>query len=308
MSTSSNKGAVLVTGASRGLGRGIAVELAAAGFSVAINYVRNAAAADETAAECADRAAAAGWSDSEFAPIQGDVALREDRERIVSDAFERFGTIVGLVNNAGIAPRERVDIAEASEAVFEEVLTTNLQGPYFLTQAVVRRWLAEAATGSGGANPAGAGNAGEPRDANAAGRPGSAGGPGDANAAPSGSAGGPRGVVFVTSISAETVSLNRGEYCIAKAGLAMANKLWAARLAPHGIPVFEVRPGIMLTDMTSGVKAKYDALIEGGLVPQKRWGYPTDVGTAVRALLSGDFGFSTGSVIETGGGFHISRL
>jgi NAD(P)-dependent dehydrogenase (short-subunit alcohol dehydrogenase family) len=256
----------LVTGSSRGLGRGTALELARAGFSVAVHYSGNVDAARETAKLCAD----VKMKKAQRFPIfRCDISDIAQREALVSDVFSEFGSLDALVNNAGMGPRVRADILDAGEASFEEVLKTNLQGPYFLTQAIARRWL-ECPLES---------------------------------AIPSG-----RKIVFVSSISADTVSTGRGEYCVSKAGLAMAAQLWAARLAGSGIQVFELRPGIMETDMTKGVKGKYDILIEQGVVPQKRWGYPEDVGKAVRSLLVGDFAFSTGSVIHIDGGFHISRL
>ena len=295
---------VLVTGASRGLGRGIAVSLAGAGYSIAINYASNSAAADETLELCrqaaregtpgavpGDRAPGANRPEStareapprtdgplagpEFAVFQADIGAREDRERLVAEVWDRFGGIDGLVNNAGIGPAERLDITEATEESFEAVLSTNLTGPYFLTQRVVRRWL-------------GLGENVTPEPPNRIASGGK--------------------VVFVSSISADTVSLNRGEYCVSKAGLAMTSKLWAVRLAEAGVQVYEVRPGIMETDMTKRVKAKYDELIAEGLVPQRRWGRPEDTGRLVRAILDGDLAFSSGAVIYADGGFHISRL
>lgn len=297
MQTNEDRRTVLVTGASRGLGRGIALELAAAGYNVAINYRSNRDAAEKTALECTRRAGgpgsssesrvyAAGIDNSKgaprFLPIQADVAIREDRERLVAETLTAFGSIHALINNAGMAPRVRADITEASEESFEELLRTNLQGPYFLTQAVVRHWLAT----TGSAAP-------------------SAAGPNSAVAAPGAA---PRSIVFITSISAATASISRGEYCVSKAGLAMAAQLWATRLAAEGIGVYEVRPGIMATDMTAGVRKKYDALIAEGLVPQRRWGTPEDVGRAVRALVDGDLAYSTGAVIYSDGGFHLSQL
>ncbi len=257
---------VLVTGASRGLGRGIAIEAAAAGHSVAINYASNAAAAEETVSLCA---AAASSAAQRFVPVPGDIGSREAREALLAATLDAFGRVDALVNNAGIAPRVRADVTETSEASFEELLRVNLQGPFFLTQAVANHWLARPY---------------EPL-----------------------LAGGFK-IVFVTSISADTVSLNRGEYCISKAGLAMTSQLWAARLAAHGVQVIELRPGIMATDMTAGVKEKYDALLAEGLVPQRRWGTAGDVGRAVRSILAGDFPFTTGDVIHLDGGFHIRRL
>jgi NAD(P)-dependent dehydrogenase (short-subunit alcohol dehydrogenase family) len=173
------------------------------------------------------------------------------------------------VNNAGVAPRVRADIADATEESFEELLRVNLQGPYFLTQAVVRHWL---------------------------------------DRRPEPALPGGHKVVFITSISADTASVNRGDYCISKAGLAMAAQLWAVRLAKEGISVVEVRPGLMATDMTAVSKKKYDQLIAGGLVPQGRWGTAEDVGLAVRSVIAGNLPFSTGSVITVDGGLHVRRL
>jgi NAD(P)-dependent dehydrogenase (short-subunit alcohol dehydrogenase family) len=258
--------AVLVTGASRGLGRGIAVEAAAQGLSVAINYATNREAAAATAQLC--RAAAASPA-QRFVPVRGDIGRRDDRAAILAETLGAFGRLDALVNNAGIAPRERADVTETSEASFEELMRVNLQGPYFLTQAVANHWL----------------------------------GGGYASLLPGGFK-----IVFVTSISADTASLNRGEYCISKAGLAMASQLWALRLAADGVQVLELRPGLMATDMTANVREKYDALIEAGLVPQRRWGEPADVGRAVRAVLAGHFAFTTGDVVHVDGGFHLRRL
>ena len=256
----------LVTGSSRGLGRGIAVELASHAFSVAIHYSGNEEAAKETLLLCQ---ASAVSKTQRFQVFRCDVSDAAQRSALVEEVFSAFGSLDALVNNAGMGPRVRADILDASEASFEEVVRTNLQGPYFLTQGVARRWLASGAP----------------------------------SALPQGYK-----IVFVTSISAVTASVGRGEYCVSKAGLSMAAQLWAARLAGSGIQVYELRPGIMETDMTKGVKGKYDAMIEQGVVPQGRWGYPDDVGKAVRSLLEGDFAFSTGNVFNVDGGFHISRL
>jgi 3-oxoacyl-[acyl-carrier protein] reductase len=257
---------VLVTGAGRGLGRGVALQLAEEGCSVAINYAGNLAAAEETAALC--RKAAASGAQA-FVPLQADIGSRADRQRLVAETLARLGRIDALVNNAGMAPRVRADLPAATEESFEEVLRVNLQGPYFLTQAVARHWLE--------ARPA--------------------------PALPSGFK-----IVFVTSVSANTASTERGDYCISKAGLAMAAQLWAARLAKENIQVVEIRPGIMATDMTAGVKDKYDRLLAGGLVPQNRWGTAEDVGRAVRAIVAGQFPFSTGAVIAVDGGLSLRRL
>jgi len=257
---------VIVTGASRGLGRGIALRLAELGMSVAVNYAGNAGAAEETVDLCRQRSRSKG---QRFLPIRADIGQRGDRQRLLDETIRQLGSVDWLVNNAGIAPRLRVDMRETSEESFQEVLQTNLAGPFFLTQLVVNHWLGE--------KP-------EP-------------------ALPDGFK-----VVFNSSISASTASVNRAEYCISKAGLAMVNQLWAVRLAAEGIHVYELRPGIMATDMTAGVKEKYDRLLADGLVPQGRWGTPEDVGRAVGAVLTGAFPYSTGSVIYLDGGFHLSRL
>jgi NAD(P)-dependent dehydrogenase (short-subunit alcohol dehydrogenase family) len=257
---------VLVTGASRGLGQGIALQLAGEGYSIAINYFGNRAAALETARLCRK---AAKKKAQEFIPVQADIGSSDSRKRLLEETLSHFGRLDGLVNNAGIAPKMRADIMEATEQSFEEVIRTNLLGPYFLTQAVARYWLA------GKQKPALAGG---------------------------------YKIIFITSISANTASVNRGDYCVSKAGLAMTAQLWATRLASSGIQVVELRPGIMATDMTAAVKSKYDALIAGGLVPQLRWGTPKDVGLAVRSFMAGHFPFSSGAVIAIDGGFHLRRL
>lgn len=281
-------GTMLVTGASRGIGAGIARELARTGHRVAIHYNGNRDAATAVAEECRT------LSGAEAEVFQANIGVAADRERLVDEVTTAFGTIDGLVNNAGIAPRKRDDIVHAEEEIFDEVMQVNLNGPYFLTQLVARRWLEEGTTG---VNAAAANQGGAPGDAAGA---GTASGP----AAPSFA----RRVVFVTSVSAVMVSVNRGEYCVSKAGLAMAAQLFAARLAGDGIGVFEIRPGITQTDMTAGVTEKYDRLIGEGLVPQGRWGFPADTGAAVRAIMDGALDFSPGSVLYTDGGLHISRL
>jgi len=257
---------VLVTGAGRGLGRGVAVQLAAAGRSVAINYAGNREAAETAAALC--RRAAVSRR-QRFVPLQADIGVPAERARLLAETLRAFGRIDALVNNAGIAPRVRADLTATTEESFAELLRVNLTGPHFLTQAVARHWL------EGRAKPR----------------------------LPGGFT-----VVFITSVSADTASVNRGEYCVSKAGLAMSAQLWAVRLAGEGIPVFELRPGIMATDMTASVKGRYDRLLADGLVPQGRWGTAADVGLAVAALLGGQFPFSTGAVIPIDGGLHVRRL
>ena len=255
----------LVTGASRGLGRGVALELAKAGWSVGINYAGNAAAAEEGARLCA---AAAKHPAQRFVPLQGDISQAAQRQALFEAHLTAFGRIDSLVNNAGVAPNVRADIVEAGEESFDRLVAINTKGPYFLTQLVAKHWLAK----------------------------------------PYAPATRYHAIVFCTSISVHTASVMRGDYCISKAGVAMAAQLWAARLAPEGIMVYEVRPGIMKTDMTAGVTGKYDALIAQGLVPQNRWGSGEDVGLAVKALVAGDFPFSSGAVIDVDGGFQMRRL
>ena len=195
---------------------------------------------------------------------RADVGVAADRAALVQGVTDAFGGIDALVNNAGRAPRVRADLLDATEESFEDLVRTNLQGPYFLTQAVARQMIERAKTSEG------------------------------ASATPA--------IVFITSVSAELASPNRGEYCVSKAGLAMAVKLFATKLAPHGIPVYEVRPGIIQTDMTAGVREVYDRRIADGLVPAGRWGTATDVGRTVAALLRGDVPYATGSVIHVDGG------
>jgi 3-oxoacyl-[acyl-carrier protein] reductase len=261
-----NQPVVLVTGAGRGLGRGIALRLAELGMSVAVNDVGSSGAAEETVRLCQERKKNAG---QEFALARGDIVASADRAQILEAALGSLGRIDALVNNAGIGPKVRQDITATTEESFDEVMRVNLKGPFFLTQQVVDYWRSK--------------------------KP--------APLLPNGFA-----VVFITSISATFASLNRVEYCISKAGLAMASHTWALRLAQEGINVYELRPGIMLTDMTSAVKEKYDPLIENGTVPQRRWGTPEDAGKAVGALLKGEFSYSTGSVIYIDGGLHLERL
>jgi 3-oxoacyl-[acyl-carrier protein] reductase len=261
-----NPPVVLVTGASRGLGRGIATSCARSGCNVAIHFNGNKKAADEALVLCQK---AALHPQQKFILTQGNLASAADRARVFKETLDAFGRLDSLVNNAGMAPRVRADITEAGEESYDEVMSVNLKGPYFLSQLAARHWLAH---------------------------PGQSRLPGGYK------------LIFNTSISADTASVNRGEYCLSKAGLAMACQLWAVRLANEGAQVFEIRPGIMETDMTAAVKEKYDALIAEGLVPQKRWGTPVDVGLAVEAILKGHFPFTTGQIILVDGGMHLKRL
>ncbi len=257
---------VLVTGASRGLGRGIAVEAAKRGYSAVINYAKDRKSALETVSMCTAHQLS---KDQQFVSVQADIGDSSQSIKLLKKALSEVGRIDALVNNAGVAPKVRRDLTEMTEESFNEVMKVNLQGPFFLTQQVAKYWLNESPTPllPGGFK-----------------------------------------VIFVSSISAAAISLNRGEYCISKAGLAMVNKLWALRLAEHGVQVYELRPGIMATDMTFGVKEKYDKLLSEGLVPMKRWGTAENVGEAAGALLSGQFPFSTGEVLYVDGGLHIQRL
>lgn len=253
--------AAIVTGASRGIGRGIALALAGAGFQVVVNYARNAQAAREVA----EQVAAAG---SRAHLVPADIAAAADRERLVAHAYEACGQIDLLVNNAGVAPAVRADLLDATEESFDRVIGINLKGPYFLTQLVARRMIEQVRSG--------------------------------AVRAPK--------IVTISSISAYAASVNRGDYCLAKAGLGMLTALYADRLAEHGIGVYEIRPGIVATDMTGPVKQRYDALIAGGLTPIRRWGQPEDVGKAVLAIATDLLPFSTGQVIDVDGGFHLRTL
>jgi len=257
--------AALVTGGSRGIGRGVALALAQAGYNCVINYVSHAAAAEEVrrAAEQAGVGARC---------VQADISVSEDRRRLVEESYSAFGRIDVLVNNAGVAPNVRADILEAGEESFDRLIRTNLKGPYFLTQLVAQRMIGQVTSGGceGGSKPK---------------------------------------IVIISSISAYTASVNRGDYCISKAGLSMVVKLYASRLAEYGINVYEIRPGVIATDMTGPVKAKYDKLIlEQDLTPIHRWGEPEDIGRAVVAIARDLLPFSTGQVIDVDGGFHLRRL
>ncbi|MCY3018900.1 MAG: 3-ketoacyl-ACP reductase, partial [Planctomycetota bacterium] len=200
--------------------------------------------------------------------VQGDVGNTAQHKYLVSFMLERFGRLDALVNNAGVAPEVRADLLEATESSFDRVLGINLKGPYFLTQLAARAMIEQIKAGRI-----------------------------------------ERGcIVNISSISAYTASVNRGDYCVSKAGVAMMTKLFAARLGDEKIAVHEVRPGVIATDMTGPVKAKYDKLLAEGLAPIRRWGQPEDVGACVAAILRGDFPYSTGQVFDVDGGFHLQRL
>jgi 3-oxoacyl-[acyl-carrier protein] reductase len=254
--------AALVTGASRGIGRGIALALAGDGFDVVVNYAGNTTAAQATARDIEARGAKPHL-------VRADISDRADRSRLVEEAYGAFGRLDLLVNNAGVAPDVRADLLEATEESFDRLVAINLKGPYFLTQLVARRMIEQVEAGQ--------------------------------VEAPS--------IVTISSMSGYTASLNRGDYCVTKAGLGMLTKLFAARLAEHGITVYEVRPGIVATDMTSAVLDKYNRLIfDQGVAPLRRWGQPEDVGKAVLAVAKGLLPYSTGQVIDVDGGFHLRTL
>ncbi|HSV16489.1 MAG TPA: 3-ketoacyl-ACP reductase [Tepidisphaeraceae bacterium] len=255
------KRVALITGGSRGIGFGVAQELARSGFEIAINGRRDASDVADAVRTLESLGAAVLY-------CRADVAIADDRARMLAEVEQRFGRLDVLVNNAGVAPEVRADILDASEQSFDRLININLKGPYFLTQSAAK-WMIRQ------------------REA-------------DANF---------RGcIVSVSSVSATVASTNRGDYCISKAGIAMAVKLWAARLAEFNIDVFEVRPGVIATDMTAGVKEKYDKLFEQGLTVQKRWGTPADVGKAVAVLARGELPYATGQVINVDGGMTMQRL
>jgi 3-oxoacyl-[acyl-carrier protein] reductase len=247
----------LITGGTRGIGLGIARKLAEAGFTVVVTGRRPSDQVQPVLEQLQTVS-----PDSRY--IAADVSSSADRNRLLERIEAQLGRLDVLVNNAGIAPRVRADVLEAGEESFDEIIATNLRGPYFLTQSVAN-WMIR-------------------------------------HPAPN------RSIINISSVSATVASVNRGDYCISKAGIAMATKLWAVRLAEYGIGVYEVRPGIIETDMTEGVKAKYDALIAGGILLEKRWGTPGDVGTAVCALARGDVPYATGAVLVLDGGLTLARL
>ena len=253
-----------ITGAGRGIGRGIALALARDGFDIAGNdIVYDSRERQSGLAELEERVRELGV---DFVPAAGDIARLDGQERLLAAVLERFGRVDMLVNNAGIAPEQRVDVLETTPESFDRLLAVNTRGTFFLTQRFARQMLSQ------------------PRG----------------RVAPA--------IIFISSISAAVSSPTRAEYCISKAAISQAAAVFADRLAEAGINVYEVRPGIIATDMTAPVKAQYDARIADGLVPQRRWGQPEDVGRAVAALARGDFGYATGLVIELSGGMNLRHL
>ncbi len=258
----------IVTGASRGIGKGIAKELASLGYDLVVNHFDFTAEGkpDESKAVQTQKEIKKLGAACEI--LRGDISSAADRQSLVALTKSKFGRCDMLVNNAGVAPSKRMDLLEATEQSFDRVLGINLKGPYFLTQ-LVANWMIEQKK----ANPDRAFR-----------------------------------IVNTSSISAYTSSPARGEYCVSKAGVSMMTVLYADRLAEYGIGVFEIRPGIIATDMTSVVKDKYDKMIAEGLTPIKRWGQPEDIAKAVGAIAEGRLDFSTGQVINVDGGFHLRRL
>ncbi|SEB49053.1 3-ketoacyl-ACP reductase [Terriglobus roseus] len=266
MATSNNNSGklALVTGGTRGIGLGIAKCLAASGFDVVITGRRDKA---DVADSLLDVAQSFITPTQRVEYQQADVSSATERHSMLDAIDGAFGGVDVLVNNAGIAPRVRADILEATEESFDDLIGTNLKGPYFLTQAVAKRMISRQE---------------KEREH--------------------------RSIINVSSVSATVASVNRGDYCISKAGIAMATKLWAARLTQFGIGVYEVQPGVIATDMTAGVKGKYDALIEGELLLDKRWGTPNDVGVAVAMLATGQLPYAPGAVLVLDGGLTLPRL
>ena len=255
------KRVALITGGSRGIGFGIATQLAINGFDIAINGTRRAADVEDAVKKLKNFG-----NDAIY--CRGSISSTGDREHIIDEVRKHYSALHVLVNNAGIAPKVRNDILEATEESFDDVLSVNLKGTYFLMQRAAN-WMIEQ----------------KKNDETFTGC-----------------------IINISSMSATVASVNRGEYCISKAGLSMATQLFAVRLGEFNIPVFEVRPGIIRTDMTAGVKEKYDKLINEGLCVQKRWGEPEDVGKVVSSLVNGNFAYSTGQVIMVDGGLTIPRL
>jgi 3-oxoacyl-[acyl-carrier protein] reductase len=251
----------LITGGTRGIGLGIARALAREGWTLALGGTRAEADVTLVLDELRTLGVHAHY-------VRGDLSSRDDRAHIIENVKAAIGVPNALVNNAGRGPAARLDLLEATEESFEAVVRTNLQGPYFLTQAIAHAQVEQ-----------------RRRDHSFEAR-----------------------IVFVTSVSADMASTNRGDYCVSKAGLSMAARLFASRLAGDGIPVFEVRPGIVATDMTAGVREMYDRRIADGLVPEGRWGQPEDVGRVVAALLRGDVPYATGTIVNVDGGLSIPRL
>jgi NAD(P)-dependent dehydrogenase (short-subunit alcohol dehydrogenase family) len=258
----------VVTGASRGIGKAIAKELASLGYDLVINHFDFTAEGKSDESRASQTQKEIKQLGAKCEASRGDVGIAKDRKSLIALAKSKFGRCDMLVNNAGVAPLKRMDILKATEESFDRVMGINLKGPYFLTQ-MVANWMIEQ----------------QKQHPERVFR-----------------------IVNTGSISAYTSSPGRGEYCVSKAGITMMTKLYADRLAEYNIGVFEIRPGIIETDMTRVVKDRYDKLIAEGLTPIKRWGQPEDVAKAVGAIAEGRLDFSTGQVINVDGGFHLRRL
>jgi 3-oxoacyl-[acyl-carrier protein] reductase len=257
-----DKPVAVITGASRGIGRAVAISLAAEGYDIAAI----ARTVNSEGMEILEPAVQK--SGAQFFPVGLDISCTGCHKEVVTNIMDRYGRIDILVNNAGVAPLQRNDVLEMTEESYDRVMNINLKGPVFLAQKIAREmiWLREKIAGF---------------------RP---------------------VIVFITSVSSARSSVNRTEYCISKAGLSMASTVFADRLSSEGILVYEIRPGIISTDMTTRIKDKYDRLISEGLIPQKRWGKPEDIGKAVASISRGDWNFSTGMVFEISGGLNILKL
>ena len=250
-----------ITGGTRGIGFGVALALGKAGFDLAVNGMRNEVDVTNSLEELRNLGVNVAY-------FQGNVAVREDRQAMLDKILSHFESVNVLINNAGIAPRERADILHAKEENWDEVMEINLKGPYFLTQLFANYFVEKKLE-----NPLFEAS-----------------------------------IINISSISAFVASVNRGEYCISKAGIAMATKLWATRLGEYDIPVYEIQPGIIKTDMTAGVVEKYDKLFQEGITLQRRWGLPDDVGKVAAMLAQGNMPYATGQAIKVDGGLHIQRL
>ncbi len=260
------KAVALITGASRGIGRGVALALARQGYDIAGLATKPDPNNTETGLYAVKKEVEAlGVT---FLPLAGDIAELEGHKHILDEVIHHFGKVDILVNNAGVAPLKRVDLLECIPESFDRLMNINLRGPYFFTQLVAQQMVKQAEAGT--------------------------------DYAPK--------IIFISSISSRVASISRAEYCVSKAGLSMTAQCFAVALAPYGINVYDLQPGITATDMTSAVKEKYDRLIEEGLLLTKRWGTPEDVGKAVVALAEGYLDYSTGAVIEIGGGLSLPRL
>jgi len=257
-----NKPVAVITGASRGIGKSVAIALASEGYDIAaIARSVDSEGMENLCPEVEKRGA-------QFFPVGLDISCTSCQKEVVANILERYGRIDVLINNAGVAPLQRDEVLEMTEESYDRVMNINLKGPVFFAQKIAKEmiWLKQKI----------------------------------ANYKPV--------IVFVTSVSAIRSSVNRAEYCVSKAGLSMASTVFADRLSKEEILVFEVRPGVIETDMTTRIKDKYDKLISEGLVPQKRWGLPDDIGKAVASISRGDWNFSTGMIFEISGGLNIHKL